>query len=336
MRGAATCSSGRTCARGRGRAAPPAWSPTPTRARSRPAGRCGSMATTTRSWSAADVPHPCHGVPRPGAGGRALALPRVRPRPRVRARELQARLPDQPARPARDPPAADRGRVHVRARPGLGADRRVPLPGLLHPDRDRVPAAGAPDHARHRDRPRPAARAPGCRRARDPRGEAGGAMNTIDVDVGGTFTALVLTLDGTTSYRKVPTTPYDLSVGFMQVVEEAADEAGLSLDELVGQIETVRYSTTVAMNRLLERSGPRVALITTQGHEDATLIGKGAQWIDGTRIDERRALPLQNKPAPIVPRELIAGVKERIDARGEVVRPLDEDHVREQVRRLVE
>ncbi len=161
-------------------------------------------------------------------------------------------------------------------------------------------------------------------------------MNTIDVDVGGTFTDMVLTLDGETSYRKVPTTPYDLSVGFMQVVEEAAGEAGLSLDELVGRVETVRYSTTVAMNRLLERSGPRVALITTEGHEDATLIGKGAQWIDGTRLDERRALPRMDKPLPIVPRELIAGVKERVDARGEVIRPLDEDQVREQVRRLVD
>jgi N-methylhydantoinase A/oxoprolinase/acetone carboxylase beta subunit len=161
-------------------------------------------------------------------------------------------------------------------------------------------------------------------------------MNTIDVDVGGTFTDLVLSLDGETSYRKVPTTPYDLSVGFMQVVEEAADEAGLSLDDLVGRIETVRYSTTVAMNRLLERSGPRVALIATEGHEDAILIGKGAQWIDGTRLDERRALPHQHKPRPIVPRELIAGVKERIDARGQVIRPLDEGQVREQVRGLVD
>jgi N-methylhydantoinase A/acetophenone carboxylase len=161
-------------------------------------------------------------------------------------------------------------------------------------------------------------------------------MNTIDVDVGGTFTDLVLTLDGETSYRKVPTTPYDLSVGFMQVVEEAAADAGVTLEDLVGQVETVRYSTTVAMNRLLERSGPRVALITTEGHEDAVLIGKGAQWIDGTRLDERRALPLQHKPRPLVSRELIAGVKERVDARGQVVRPLDEDHVREQVRRLVD
>ena len=160
--------------------------------------------------------------------------------------------------------------------------------------------------------------------------------NTIDVDVGGTFTDMVMTLDGVTSNRKVQTTPYDLSVGFMQVIEEAAAEAGMTLTELVSQIDTVRYSTTVAMNRLLERSGPRVVLITTEGHEDATLIGKGAQWIDGTRLDERRALPHQHKPVPIVPRELIAGVKERIDATGAILRPLDEDDVREKVRTLVD
>jgi N-methylhydantoinase A/acetophenone carboxylase len=160
--------------------------------------------------------------------------------------------------------------------------------------------------------------------------------NTVDVDVGGTFTDMVMTLDGTTSHRKVQTTPYDLSVGFMQVVEEAAADAGLTLDELVSRIDTVRYSTTVAMNRLLERTGPRVVLITTEGHEDAILIGKGAQWIDGTRLDERRALPHQHKPAPIVPRELIVGVKERVDATGAILRPLNEDDVREKVRTLVD
>ena len=160
--------------------------------------------------------------------------------------------------------------------------------------------------------------------------------NTIDVDVGGTFTDMVMTLDGVTTHRKVQTTPYDLSVGFMQVIEEAAEAAGITLTELVSQVDTVRYSTTVAMNRLLERSGPRVVLITTEGHEDATLIGKGAQWIDGTRLDERRALPHQHKPLPIVPRELIAGVKERIDATGTILRPLDEDDVREKVRTLVD
>jgi len=122
------------------------------------------------------------------------------------------------------------------------------------------------------------------------------ARDTIDVDVGGTFTDLVMTVGGETIYRKVPTTPYYLSVGFMQVVEEAATELGGSLGDRLASIDTVRYSTTVAMNRLIERRGPRIGLITTQGHEDAILIGRGAQWIDGTRLDERRSLPHQDKP----------------------------------------
>ena len=150
------------------------------------------------------------------------------------------------------------------------------------------------------------------------------ARNSVDVDVGGTFTDLVLIVDGQSFYRKVPTTPYDLSVCFMQVIEKGAQAVGMTLEQLLPKVNIVRYSTTVAMNRLLERKGPRIGLITTEGHEDAILIGRGAQWIDGTRIHERRALPLQNKPAPLVPRELIVGVKERVDGRGAVIRPLDE------------
>ncbi len=166
--------------------------------------------------------------------------------------------------------------------------------------------------------------------------DLGAARDTIDVDVGGTFTDLVMTVGGETIYRKVPTTPYDLSVGFMQVVEEAAAAFDGDLAERLGAIDTVRYSTTVAMNRLIERSGPRIGLITTQGHEDAILIGKGAQWIDGTRLDERRALPFMDKPEPLVPRELILGVRERVDGRGDVIRALDEDDVRRKVRLLVD
>jgi N-methylhydantoinase A/oxoprolinase/acetone carboxylase beta subunit len=162
------------------------------------------------------------------------------------------------------------------------------------------------------------------------------ARNSVDVDVGGTFTDLVLIVDGQSFYRKVPTTPYDLSVCFMQVIEKGAQAVGMTLEQLLPKVNIVRYSTTVAMNRLLERKGPRIGLITTEGHEDAILIGRGAQWIDGTRIHERRALPLQNKPVPLVPRELIVGVKERVDGRGAVIRPLDEDDVRRKVRLLVD
>src|SRR5207244_10990960 len=122
--------------------------------------------------------------------------------------------------------------------------------------------------------------------------------------------------------------PYELSVGFMNAIEEGAAEAGLTLEELLPRIDVVRYSTTVAMNRLIERRGPRIGLITTEGHEDAVLIGRGAQWTDGTRLAERRNLARQRKPTPLISRTMIVGAKERIDSTGRVVRPLDADEVR--------
>ena len=105
-------------------------------------------------------------------------------------------------------------------------------------------------------------------------------LNSVDIDVGGTFTDCVLTLDGRRVIGKAPTTPYDLSVGFMNAIEEVAAEAGLEVEELLPRLDVVRYSTTVAMNRLIERRGPRVGLITTEGQEDVILIGRGARSIE--------------------------------------------------------
>src|SRR3984893_742649 len=160
-------------------------------------------------------------------------------------------------------------------------------------------------------------------------------MNCIDIDVGGTCTDLVLNYKGQALIKKVPTTPYDLSVCFSRVIEEGAGALGLQIDQLLPDVDMIRYSTTIAMNRLIERKGPRLALITTEGHEDVVLIGRGAQWIDGTRVAERRNLAIQKKPDPLIPRDMILGIKERVDSRGTVIRPLDENDVREKVRHLV-
>ena len=160
-------------------------------------------------------------------------------------------------------------------------------------------------------------------------------MNSIDIDVGGTFTDLVLNFDGKALIKKTPTTPYDLSVCFSRVIEEGAGALCLKIDQLLPAIDMIRYSTTIAMNRLIEKKGPRLGLITTEGHEDVVLIGRGAQWIDGTRVQERRNLAVQKKPEPLIPRDMIVGVKERVDSRGKIVRPLDENDVREKVRYLV-
>ena len=161
-------------------------------------------------------------------------------------------------------------------------------------------------------------------------------MNTIDIDAGGTFTDLVLRVDGETVLKKAPTTQYDLSVCFLNVIEEGGRELGMELDQLLPKIDLVRYSTTVAMNRLIERKGPTLGLITTEGHEDCILIGRGAQWVDGTTPTERRNLAIQKKPAPVIQREMIVGAKERIDSFGKVIRPLDEEALRESIHYLVD
>jgi N-methylhydantoinase A/oxoprolinase/acetone carboxylase beta subunit len=159
-------------------------------------------------------------------------------------------------------------------------------------------------------------------------------MNSIDIDVGGTFTDLVLNFNGKALIKKSPTTPYDLSVCFTRVIEDGAAALGMKIEDLLPAIEMIRYSTTIALNRLIEKKGPRLGLITTEGHEDVVLLGRGAQWIDGTRVSERRNLAVQNKPDPLVPRDMIVGVKERVDSRGHIIRPLDENDVREKVRYL--
>jgi N-methylhydantoinase A/oxoprolinase/acetone carboxylase beta subunit len=162
------------------------------------------------------------------------------------------------------------------------------------------------------------------------------AISSIDIDVGGTFTDIVLTLDSERVIAKCPTTPHDLSIGFVNAIEAGGDKVGLTVEELLPKIDIIRYSTTVALNRLLQRIGPRIGLLMTEGHEDAIIIGRGAQWTDGQRVAERRNIAVQNKPLPLIERNLILGVKERVDSSGTVLRPLDEEDVRRKLRLLMD
>ena len=159
---------------------------------------------------------------------------------------------------------------------------------------------------------------------------------SLDVDIGGTFTDLFLSYDGKTVFTKTPTTGYNLSVGFMRAVRDAAGLLGISVEELLKSTEVVRYSTTIAMNTLLQRTGPRLALISTEGFEDIVPIGKGASWSDQLTFREIRNLARIVKPEPVIPRDMTVGVKERINSRGEIVRPLDEEDFLEKLQYLVD
>jgi N-methylhydantoinase A/acetophenone carboxylase len=160
--------------------------------------------------------------------------------------------------------------------------------------------------------------------------------SSVEIDIGGTFTDCYVRLDDREVWCKARTTPFDLSQGMSRAIDDAADHLGISKDELLSRAEILRYSTTLAMNKLIERKGPRLGLIMTEGFEDTVLIGRASQWSDGIPFKAQRNIAGADKPLPIIPKNLTVGVKERVDYRGEVLRPLDEDHFLAQLDALVD
>jgi N-methylhydantoinase A len=135
----------------------------------------------------------------------------------------------------------------------------------------------------------------------------------VGVDIGGTFTDLVLIgPDGAVWSLKVPSTPADYSAAVLDGLSQLTERAGVRPDA----IDEIVHGTTVATNAILEKRGARTALITTAGFRDVLEI---------RRVRMPQLYNIQwEKPAPLVPRYLRFEVPERIDFRGEVLIPLDE------------
>src|SRR3712207_2638990 len=124
----------------------------------------------------------------------------------------------------------------------------------------------------------------------------------IGVDVGGTFTDLVALSEGAVATAKVPSTPQDQSAGVMNAIRtsEVEPEAVFAL----------AHGMTVATNALLERRGAQTALVTTEGFRDVLEIAR----------QNRPSLYdlTQDRPPPLVPRDLRFTVKERMGPEGEL------------------
>ncbi|GLW08197.1 5-oxoprolinase [Microtetraspora sp. NBRC 13810] len=138
----------------------------------------------------------------------------------------------------------------------------------------------------------------------------------IGVDVGGTFTDLVLhdSVTGEIKVGKQPTTPAAPELGVLAVVDAVADR------ETLRRCAYFVHGTTVGLNALLERRGATVGLITTEGFRDVLEIRRGDR-------DDPYDL-FWTPPPPLVPRRLRLEVAGRVAADGTVVRPLDPDGVR--------
>ena len=148
----------------------------------------------------------------------------------------------------------------------------------------------------------------------------------VGVDIGGTFTDCVVVNDqGEMVVGKSLSTPPDYSAGAADAVRDAARNIGLGDEEsLLRQTTLFFHACTIGENTLITRSGPRTGLVATRGFPDTLLMMRG-KVTDGLTEAEAGRLAWLQKPEPFVPRALVAEVNERVDYKGAVTVPLDEE-----------
>jgi len=148
----------------------------------------------------------------------------------------------------------------------------------------------------------------------------------LGIDVGGTFTDVLLINDATGAMIpiKTPTTPHDQSQGVLNGIFEAAEAAGIDPSEIL----LILHGTTVATNAVLEGKGAKMGLLVTRGFRNILHLARS--WTPGPLF----GWMIYKKPDPLVPLTHTYEVHERIDSRGNIVEPLDEEGVRKSLERL--
>jgi 5-oxoprolinase (ATP-hydrolysing) len=154
------------------------------------------------------------------------------------------------------------------------------------------------------------------------------SVRRIGVDVGGTFTDLILVDEesGRITVDKLPSTPTDPARAVLDGVDQLCEAAGLRIDE----VDSLLHGTTVATNIALTRTGAEVGLITTEGFRDILHIARHKKPYNFSLQQE---LPWQSRP--LVKRRHRLTVRERVSApHGEILIALDDEEVRERARAL--
>lgn len=144
----------------------------------------------------------------------------------------------------------------------------------------------------------------------------------VGVEIGGTFTDLVwVNEEGVVSVGKVPSTPKQVH----KAVEDVVDQAAVPMPK----VDRFTHGSTIATNALITRRGARTGLLATQGFRDIIEIG----------LHDRVGniyTAYYTKPRAPVERRFIREIAERIDGKGDIVTPLDEDKAREEIRYLLQ
>ncbi len=130
----------------------------------------------------------------------------------------------------------------------------------------------------------------------------------IGVDTGGTFTDGFFTRNGDLRTVKVLTTPHDLTVCLVDCIKEGAQQFGVSVQEMLADTDVVRYSTTVSVNTIIQKTGAKIGLLVSQGFKDSLYAE-----------DKSAIEPIFS----FIAKDMIAEVIEEIDDKGKIVKPID-------------
>jgi N-methylhydantoinase A len=161
-------------------------------------------------------------------------------------------------------------------------------------------------------------------------------MKRIAVDIGGTFTDCFVAWEDRYIQSKALTTHHNLSVGFREALEKSCETLSLDVQDVLSQVDSVRYATTLGTNALIERKGPKVAFLVSAGFESTVPLSRGRGYGEGLDGTDQSNLPAADRPDALVPIPMIMAVRERIDAVGDVLMALDEEDLRQKIRNLVD
>ncbi|MCP4023996.1 MAG: hypothetical protein GY729_19295 [Desulfobacteraceae bacterium] len=129
---------------------------------------------------------------------------------------------------------------------------------------------------------------------------------TIDIDTGGTFTDGFFVFKDQVETVKVPTTPHDLTVCFLECIKAGAARFGVDEQDLLYDTDIIRFSNTIGTNTIIQRDGSSVGLLVSSGCEELA--------------------PTQNKDdkPPLIMPEMVAALDEEVDSSGKVLTTPDE------------
>ncbi len=132
---------------------------------------------------------------------------------------------------------------------------------------------------------------------------------TIDIDTGGTLTDGFFVSGTRVETVKVPTTPHDLTVCFLECIKAGAERFEVPVEDLLTETSVIRFSTTIGTNTLIERSGTKIGLLISDSEDPVCEV---------TDDDDE---------SPLVYREMIRALAGAVDKNGVIVHDLDRDEV---------